>query len=366
VSQTEELHVALLAPPWLPVPPSEYGGIEAVLAEVASGLTRRGVEVTLLAAPGSDSPADVVELLDRTHPKEMGDTLVEVDHLACALEEIDAAAARGEPFSILHDHSGFALFAVADRVGLPVLHTLHGPFAPDSWMFYRRHAGNAWVSGLSESQLADAPADLRAVGAIPNPIDVAAWPMEPSKGEHVVWVGRMTTVKGPQRAIAAAREAGRPLVLAGPVQPGSEEFFEAEVAPHIDGDRVRYIEEVGGEDKKRLFAGAAALLMPIRWAEPFGMVMTEAMVCGTPVVAFPEGAAKDILIDGENGFLVDDEAEMAAALQRLSEIDPDRCRASVERRYDTGVVAAAYEDAYRRVIAAEALAEPAPSRPTAL
>ena len=134
-------------------------------------------------------------------------------------------------------------------------------------------------------------------------------------------------------------------MLAGPVQPGQQEFFEREVQPHIDGDGVRYIGEVG-EEKRDLFAGARALLMPIRWPEPFGLVMTEAMACGTPVIAFPEGSAPELVIDGETGFVVDDEDAMVEAVRRLDQIDPARCRSSAEERFDVAPVAAAYEAAY--------------------
>jgi glycosyltransferase involved in cell wall biosynthesis len=137
-------------------------------------------------------------------------------------------------------------------------------------------------------------------------------------------------------------------VLAGPVQPGQEEFFEHEVEPLIDGDGVRYIGEVGDE-KGDLYAGARALLMPIRWAEPFGLVMTEAMACGTPVIAFPEGSAPDLVLDGETGFVVEDEHAMAEAIGRLDEIDPARCRSSAEERFDVAPVAQAYERAYEQV-----------------
>ena len=358
------LRVALVAPPWLPVPPPGYGGIEYVIAELSDGLVARGHEVTVLAAPGSRTRARVVALLEDAYPKDMGATIHDVDHVARALEVVDAAAAAERPFDILHDHSGFALFAMADRVGVPVLHTLHGPFTPANTVFYGRHAHKAWVSGLSQAQLADAPPNLRSVGVIPNPIDFEAWPFQAEKERYLLWMGRMNEDKGAHRAIAAARAADLPLVIAGPVQPGQQPFFDANVAPYVDGDRVRYVDEVGGERKRRLTAGAAALLMPIRWAEPFGMVMIEAMACGTPVVAFPEGSAPEVVIDGETGFVVDDVDEMAAAIARLGEIDPARCRASVAERYAVDVVAAAYESAYHRVIEAENAVASAGGRPS--
>jgi glycosyltransferase involved in cell wall biosynthesis len=183
---------------------------------------------------------------------------------------------------------------------------------------------------------------------IGNPIVVDDFPFRAEKEDYVLWIGRINPEKGPQRAIAAAREAGVKLVIAGPVQPGNEEFFAKEVEPHIDADRVEYVGEVG-EEKADLYVAARALMMPIRWPEPFGLVMTEAMACGTPVIAFPEGSASEIVLDGETGFVVDDEHAMADAIGRLGEIDPERCRESARERFDVPAVAEAYEGAYEAV-----------------
>ncbi|MGN6188996.1 MAG: glycosyltransferase family 4 protein [Conexibacter sp.] len=347
------MRVAMLAPPWIPVPPPMYGGIEAVVSHLVSGLVAHGNEVTLFAAPGSEaSGADVVTLLDAPHPDAIGDAWIEVDHVARAFALIDRAAHHGCPFDIVHDHCGCAAIAMADRIETPLLHTLHGPFDAKTSPFYAAHARKAHVAAISRWQLRAAPPGIRSVGVIPNPIDVAAWPFQPDKREHLLWIGRMTEYKGAHRAIAVAKRTGRPLVLAGPVQPGQEEYFAREVEPHVDGTRIRFVGEVGGADKRRLFAEAAALLMPIRWPEPFGMVMIEAMATGTPVIAFREGAACEVIADGGCGFLVDDEDGMAAAVGRLREIDPAACRRHVAEAYDVSVVADAYEQAYRRVHAA--------------
>ena len=159
----------------------------------------------------------------------------------------------------------------------------------------------------------------------------------------------MTPEKGPHRAIAAARAAGVPLVLAGVIQPGKQAFFDREVAPHLDGSSVRFVGEVAGTAKRSLFAHARGLLMPIRWEEPFGMVMVEALACGTPVIAFAEGAARELIVEGRTGFLVDDEQAMAAAIARLPSIVARDCRAWVAAHCDADVVAAAYERTYRSV-----------------
>ena len=228
------------------------------------------------------------------------------------------------------------------------MHTLHGPFTVNTKAFYARHARKACVVALSRFQAEQAPEGLEVVAVIGNPIVVGDFPFRSDKDDYLLWIGRFDDYKGAHRAIAVAREADVPLVLAGPVQPGQQEYFEREVEPHLDGDQIRFIGEVG-EEKRDLYAGARALLMPIRWAEPFGLVMTEAMACGTPVIAFPEGSAPELVLDGDTGFVVDDEHAMADAVGRLEEIDPARCRASMEERFDVTPVAEAHERAYEDV-----------------
>jgi glycosyltransferase involved in cell wall biosynthesis len=349
----DPLRIAVLAPPWIPVPPPAYGGIEAVVELLCEALVARGHDVTLFAAPGSRSAAHVRSPLEAAYPAEIGSSLRESDHVACAWGEIDLAAALGEPFDIVHDHSGFTALAMADRVSAPVIHTVHGPFDETTTRFYQRHGHKAQLVSISRSQAASAPPGVQVADVVPNPIVVDDWPLRTDKQEYLLWVGRMDPIKGAHRAIEAARLAGRTLLLAGPVQTGQEEYFRELIEPHIDGRRVRYLGEIGGTAKQQLFANAAALLMPVSWREPFGMVMIEALACGTPVIAFAEGAAAEIVIDGENGMLVANEAEMADAVSQLALIDPAGCRASVAERYDVAITAAGYERTYRAAIDAE-------------
>ena len=339
------MKIAMLAPPWIPVPPPGYGGIEQVVELLSAELVRRGHDVTLFAAPGSESAAAIETPLENPHPDEIQLAIYEADHVACAFAAVEA---EGERFDVVHDHCGFTAFAFADRLATPLVHTLHGPFTDETRAFYGRHAQKECVIALSDYQAAQAPDGLHVIAVIGNPLVVDDFPFRAEKEDFLLWIGRLNDDKGPQRAITAAREAGRPLVLAGPVQPGEQEFFAREVEPLLDDDGVRYIGEVGA-DKLDLYARAAALLMPIRWPEPFGLVMIEAMACGTPVIAFPEGSAPELVIDGETGFVVDDEREMAAAVGRLDEIDPARCRDSARERFDVAAVAESYERAYELV-----------------
>ncbi len=341
------LRIAMLAPPWIPVPPPGYGGIEAVVDLLCQELVARGHDVTLFAAPGSRSSARVHAVLGAAHPDAIGSAMYECDHVAGAFDAIDAATERGAPFDVVHDHSGFAALAMATRLRAPVVHTVHGPLAGETAGFYARHAHKARLVAISRSQRDSAPPGVHIAAIVPNPVAVDRWPLGVDKDDYVLWIGRMDPVKGAHRAIEAARHAGRRILLAGPVQSGQADYFREQIEPRIDGDRVCYVGEVTGSVKQRLYARAAALLMPIRWNEPFGMVMIEALACGTPVIAFREGAANEIVIDGRNGFLVTDEAEMARAIARAGAIDPVVCRESARSRCDVAIVADRYEAVYR-------------------
>ncbi|MEA2493123.1 MAG: hypothetical protein QOJ29_1034 [Thermoleophilaceae bacterium] len=345
----------MLAPPWISVPPRGYGGVESVVSALTETLVARGHMVTLFCAPGSRSSATVVTLLDEHHPDEIERSLHEADHVARAFDDIEMAP-PGRRFDVVHDHCGFTALAMADRLATPLVHTLHGQFTPSTAAFYARHGHKATLVGISQAQLhsATAPPRLEGIHSIPNPIDVRSWPLREEKDDYLLWVGRMNADKGPHRAIRAARAAGVPLVLAGVIQPGQQAFFDREIAPHLDGERVSFVGEVGGANKRALFAGARALLVPIRWEEPFGMVMVEALACGTPVIAFPEGAARELVVDGHTGFLVDDEAAMGAAVDRLDEIAPSDCRTWVTEHCDVDNVAIAYERIYRSVTSSSA------------
>ncbi len=355
-SPESPLRIAMLAPPWISVPAPGYGGVESVVSTLTEALVRRGHDVTLFCAPGSASRASVVTLLKDSHPDEIERALFEADHVARAFDEIDLAADT-DRFDVIHDHCGFTGLAMANRFDTPLVHTLHGPFTADTAAFYAQHGHKGTLVGISRAQLASAPHGLEPIDPIPNPIDMRAWPIEERKGDYLLWIGRISPEKGPHRAIAAARAVDVPIVLAGVIQPGQQEFFDREIAPHVDGKRVRFVGEVGGSAKWSLFAHARGLLMPIRWDEPFGMVIVEALACGTPVIAFPEGAARELVMNGKTGFLVKNEREMADAIGHLPRIRAQDCRTWVSEHCDGDVVAAAYERAYRAVVLPSAATE---------
>jgi len=349
VPPEQRLRIAELAPPWIPVPPPGYGGIEEVVALVTDALVDLGHDVELFCAPGSSSKARVRPLLDAAHPESIERSLFEADHVGRAFDAIDEAASNGEPFDVLHDHCGFTPLAMGDRIGVPLVHTVHGPFNHETNPYYAVHGRKGSEVCISHSQASLAPEGANVTDVVHNPIDVDSWPVGLQKEDYLLWVGRFAPEKGPHRAIRVALESNRPLVLAGVVQPGQERFFANEVQPWIDGERIRYVGEVGGARKQHLFASASAFLMPIRWPEPFGMVMVEALAAGTPVLAFRQGAAPEIVEHGVSGFLVEDEHEMAAMVERAGDLRPEDCRRSAER-FSPHRVAARYAAVFVRAI----------------
>ena len=214
----------MLAPPWIPVPPPGYGGIESVVALLCDALVDRGHEVELFCAPGSKSKAVVRPVLEAPQPDSISKSMFEADHVATAFAAIESGTGSGLPFDVVHDHSGFTALAMADRVTVPLVHTVHAPF-DRTGSFYARHGGKASLVCISRAQANDAPDGAPVTAVVPNPIDVASWPTAAEKRDYLLWIGRMVPEKGPQRAIEVASAAGRRLLLAGPVQPGSERFF---------------------------------------------------------------------------------------------------------------------------------------------
>lgn len=344
------LRVALLAPPWRPVTPDSDGDVEAAVALLADALVAGGHDVTLFAPPGSRSRARVVNVLDRTHELEVGASMVEADHVARAFAAIERAELDGTPFDVVHDHSGWTALAMADRLPLPVVHTVHTQLDETTRRWYRAHAGKAAIVCLSRAHAAGFPAGTRVDAVVPNPVQAT----DAAKDGALLWVGSIAPGAGADRAIRLARAAGRRLVLAGDIEPEAQAYFSERIRPHVDGTTVSHIPAPRGAHKRHLLAHASALLMPTTWAEPLGMIMVEAMAAGTPVIAPPRDSATEVIEHGRTGVLVADEAGLPAALDCADAIDPDRCRARAAERYGATVIAERYVSVYRAITTPQA------------
>lgn len=343
------MRIAVVAPPWYEVPPTGYGGTENVVAGLVNELVARGHHVVLIGSGRHRSAAtEFLPVFDVPPSALLGEPLPEVVHAAEAarlLADLDV--------DVVHDNSlAGPLLARARRQ--PTVVTMHGP-SDDPWQarYYAALGDGIRLVAISGSQRRLAP-HLPWCATVHNGLDVGAFPFQPHKGDYLVWLGRFCAAKGPELAIDAARRVGLRLVLAGKAnEPCERRYLETEVLPRM-GPGVEYVGEADAGTKRELLAGARALLLPLRWHEPFGMVMVEAMACGTPVVALRRGSVPEVVAHGRTGVVVDDPEDLPAAVRAAEEIDPAQCRRWAQERFDLPVMAAAYERVYRSAVAAVA------------
>ncbi|MEU4567801.1 glycosyltransferase [Micromonospora sp. NPDC023956] len=370
------LTVLMNAGPWLPVPPPGYGGIENVVATLVPELRRLGVRVVLASVGASALPVDELvsvypdgqfAALQRPYNQVCG---VAQAHLAGVARELRAR----DDIDLVHDHVeavGLATLAAMGPDAPPALHTLHWDLAKHPALYGHLDGGDrVRVNGVSAAQLTRAPQALRdhAVGhvhlATPLAVDAERRP-GPLRGDHVVVLGRITPGKGQDVAVRLAHRYGFPLVLAGPVGPyhrprdlaadaGARQnpdvrFFVDEVAPHVDGDRVRWVGTVAGRDRDDLVASARATLFPLRWEEPGGTAVVESLALGTPVVATARGCLPELVDDGRTGLLTDDEERLGELVRAAGRIDPAECRREAAARFTPAVMAQRYVELYGRL-----------------
>ncbi|WP_422615788.1 glycosyltransferase family 4 protein [Nocardia jejuensis] len=352
------LHIVLVAPPYFDVPPSGYGGVEAVVASLADELVDRGHRVTLLGAGRAGTKARFISLWDECQTARLGEPYPEIVHAMKAWQVIEQLH-REDPVDIVHDHT-FAgpLNAAGYRMlGIPAVVTVHGPVDPEMCDYYRSFDRNMKLVAISDRQRALAP-NLNWIGRVHNAINPDEWPFRTEKLDYALFLGRYAPYKGPDLALRAAHEAGIRLILAGKCnEPPEKKYFAEHVRPLLTpADDV--FGEADATAKRQLLAGAQCLLFPISWEEPFGIVMLEAMVCGTPVVALRGGAVSEVVEHGVTGFICDHPDELPEAIARASELDPYACRERVERLFATGNFAAGYDAVYRQAVKAGIPAAP--------
>jgi glycosyltransferase involved in cell wall biosynthesis len=336
------VRIAEIAPPWFTVPPSGYGGIELVVSLLADNLQKRGHDVTLVASAGSVTPARLVSPLEHVpDPALLGNVWFDVCHALTAY--IDAA----DSFDVIHDHSGIVGPALGALLGgrPPVVHTLHGPWTEPGRRYYALLQDKIHLVAISDAQRSDFP-ELHYAATVHNGIDHETYPYREDKDDYLVYIGRANPDKGPVQAIEVAREAGLPLkMLVKRNEPFELAYWDETVAPKLH-DEVEVFERVDHELKADLLAHARAMVFPIQWPEPFGLVMIEAMACGTPVVACPRGAATEIVSEGETGFLRSSIEDLAAAVGRVGECSSAACRARVADRFSTQAMVMGYEQVF--------------------
>jgi len=339
------MRIAVVAPVWFPVPPSGYGGIELVVSLLADGLADAGHDVTLFASGGSESTAKVVSpMAEPPDPRELGNPWYDAFHALSSYLQVD-------DFDVVSDHAGIVgpICGAMLRGHPPVVHTLHGPWTPQTRLLYGLAARHVHLVSISDAQRADNP-DIPYIGTVHNGIDLDSYTYREDKEDVLVYIGRANPDKGPKEAIGIARRAGLPLqMILKRSEPPERAYFEREIEPLLASD-IELHENVSHEMKVEMLGRACAMVFPTRWPEPFGLVMVEAMACGTPVVTTNWGAAPELVADGVTGFCRDGDDDLVESIGAARKLSPAACRARVVERFSAQAMVRGYEAVYEQVL----------------
>lgn len=340
------MRIAQVAPLWERVPPPTYGGIELVVAELTDELVRRGHEVTLFASGDSLSLAQLVAV----HPRSLRSDSTIQEPMVYELLQLGHVYERAGEFDIIHSHMGCAALSHASLVRTPTVHTLHGVFTLDNEKIYTHARQQSFVS-ISNAQR-ELRLGLNCVATIYNGIDPMRYPFHahPESPPYLAFLGRLSPEKGPHLAIEIAQRSGWTLKMAGKLDEVDRKFFEQELKPHIDGQQIQYLGESSHAQKTALLGRAVATLFPITWREPFGLVMTESMACGTPVIAMEIGSTPEVIVPGKTGFLCHSTEDCVAAIKAIPQIDRAVCREHVCSRFSVRQMVDAYEAVYQQIL----------------
>ena len=334
------MRIAQVAPLYVATPPRSYGGTERVISGLTEELVSRGHEVTLFATGDSRSSAQLVagvpKALGFAHLMEAG-----AAHVAMLAQ----VYARASEFDVIHAHVDYLALPFAAASPTPTIITLHGALdLPGYAQALSAFPGLRYVS-ISDSQRAPVPG-LNWVATVHHGIDVCSHPYTDEPGKYLLFVGRIAPEKGPDRAIAIAKRAGIPLKIAAKVDPKDRRYFQREIRPLLDDPLIEYLGPMDETHKRALMRDALALLLPIRWTEPFGLVFIESLACGTPVLTCPMGAAPEILSEGITGYMRESDDELVEAALRVRSIARAGCREWAERRFGLSAMADRYLSVY--------------------
>lgn len=335
--------VAVLSPVAWRTPPRQYGAWETVASNITEGLVARGWDVTLFASRNSVTRARLHAVVDQGYEEDPA-----VDPKVAEYLHISEAFEHAAEFDLIHSHYDFMALTYIRLVKTPVLTTIHGFSSPRIMPVYQKYRDGYFVS-ISDS---DRAPGLNYLATVYNGIDLLLYPLQASGGDDLIFLGRIHPDKGVHLAIELARLSGRRLIIAGIIQ--DEVYYRERLKPHIDDRNVRYIGPVGVADKNALFARACALIHLNTIPEPFGLVLVEANAAGVPVIAMDLGSCREVIKDGQTGFLVNNVNGAARALERLSEIDRSACRERVQQCFSIKTMVEAYERVYATIFDLEA------------
>jgi glycosyltransferase involved in cell wall biosynthesis len=334
--------VAILSPVAWRTPPRQYGAWETVAGNIAEGLVERGWDVTLFATGDSITRAHLHAVVERGYEEDPS-----IDPKVAEYLHIPEPFEHASEFDLIHSHYDFMALAYTRLVKTPVLTTIHGFGSPRIMPVYEKYRDGYFVS-ISDS---DRAPGLNYLATVYNGIDLALYPLRETRGEDLIFIGRIHPDKGVHLAIETARRSGRRLLIAGIVQ--DKTYFENEIQPHLDDKQISYVGPVGVEEKNALFARAFALLHLNTIPERFGLVLAEANAAGVPVIAMDLGSCGEVIEQGVTGFLVTDVAGAVRSLDDVPAIDDNACRGRVEEKFSIATMVEAYEHVYARIFLAE-------------
>jgi glycosyltransferase involved in cell wall biosynthesis len=341
------MRIAQIAPLWEQVPPTTYGGTELVVSLLTEELVRRGHDVTLFASGDSTTQA----VLQAVHPRALRLDKCVKEAAIYEMLQLSQVYERAKEFDVIHSHMGCAALPYAPLVKTPTVHTLHGIFTPDNEKMFTYARRQPFIS-ISDSQREPRLA-LNCVATVYNGVDTSSYTFypKPSDPPYLAFLGRLSPEKGTHHAIAIAKQTGYPLKIAGKIDVVDREYYEREIAPHIDGEQIQYLGEANHAQKNVLMGNAFATLFPITWREPFGLVMIESMASGTPLIAMEMGSTSEVIVHGKTGFLCHSLEECIAAVAQVPSIDRRACRQHVETNFSAQRMADGYEAVYQQAIA---------------
>jgi glycosyltransferase involved in cell wall biosynthesis len=339
------MRIAQIAPLAESVPPKLYGGTERVVAWLIEELVELGHDVTLFASGDSRTRAKLVPVW----PRALRLGRPRTDPLAVQAALLEAVVRRVEDFDVIHCHTDWTHLPLLSRAGVPFMTTFHGRLDIAGLSAVVELFPDAPFISISENQRQPLP-NANWLGTVYHGLPETSLRPSFGRGSYLAFLGRLVAEKGPEPAIRIARAAGMPLRIAAKVPRGNRGYFKEQLEPLVDGDQIRITGEVDDRSKQEFLAGAAALLFPIDWPEPFGLVMIEAMACGTPVIAFPRGSVPEVIEQGVSGFMVETEDEAVQAVKRLASLDRRKVRQAFERRFTARRMAEDYVEHYRKLV----------------
>jgi glycosyltransferase involved in cell wall biosynthesis len=339
------MRIAQVAPLYESVPPTLYGGTERVVSWLTEELVRLGHDVTLFASGDSLTTARLIAGC----PESLRLSPESIDHLAHHLVQMEQVMRHKNEFDLIHFHVDYLHFPLSRRERYAHLTTLHGRLdIPDLVPLYNVYSEMPVVS-ISDSQRVPLP-HLNWQGTVHHGMPLDSYKFHSKSGNYLAFLGRTSPEKGLDRAIEIAKAAGVPLKIAAKVDKADQDYFETVIEPLLDHADIEFIGEIGYPEKNEFLGNAMALLFPIAWPEPFGIVMIEAMACGTPVIAYPFGSVAEVVTDGVSGQLVSDQAGAVEAIQKIAAIDRKRVRRHFEKHFSADRMAQDYMKIYERMV----------------